>query len=320
MALDPTVGNGIGSPMAGEAARTGRSPAVMTGVNSLGPMGTSSDAALRKKILDMYGPGMLAYYAYPELGPIIIKAAQEEVPEGELLARIRDTKWYRERSTAQRDWDVAKIVDPGSAEAAVAAKRSAMAKRAKTLGITVTEAELTQLATDAARSKLSDTEVDDLLFSYFDTGKASMSKGTLGGALFQVKKAYAQYGLPISDDTAASLAKQLVTGELDEYGLMGMLVDQTKARYPQMAGLLDQGITPKDYFAPIKETVAKTLELNPESIDIFDPKYSSVLNMPLYEVQKWARSQNEWRYTDQANQQANQVADYISRTFGKVAS
>lgn len=315
MALDPTVGS-----MAGEAARTGRSPAVTAGLNR-NPAIDTSDDAIRKKVLEMYGPGVYAYYNHPELGEFIRRAAEQGLPGPELERQLRATKWYRELSNSQRDFDVTKMIDPGTAASQVATKRSAMARRARMLGISVTEQELSKLAEDATRSNLSESEVDDLLFTYFDTEKAARSnKGLIGGNVYRIKQMYAQYGMPISEDTAAQLARQLATGEMSQDGLIGMLVDQTKARYPQMAGLLDQGITPKDYFSPIKETVARTLELNPESIDIFDPKYSGVLNMPLYDVQKWARSQNEWRYTDQANQQANQVADYISRTFGKVAS
>lgn len=285
--------------------------------STLQPIGNEKDAI--RAYIATISPGYLAFIDHPELGPILAQAAREEWKGTRINATIQGTRWWRQTTDSQRKFDADEALDPATTANQIQRQAALLGKQARTYGINVNQNQLNSLARDVLRNGLTSQEATDLLINYNDGKLASATGGKIGGAAFRIRRAFSQYGLPVSEETIADLSRKWALGELDADALEGMIVSQAKARYPNMASLLDQGVTPQQYFEPVKQTVARELEMNPESIDIFDPKYSQVLNMPLWEAQQWARNQPAWRQTSGANDKANSLVQMIAKTFGRIA-
>lgn len=279
----------------------------------------SSDQDEVRAYIAKISPGMMAYVEHPEVGPILKQATDQGWDSARLKATLQGTRWWRQTTDSQRQFDADEAMDPATTANKIQRQAALLAKQARTYGINVNQNQLNSLARDVLRNGLTSQEATDILINYSDGKLASATGGKIGGAAFRIRRAFAEYGLPVSEETIADLSRKWALNELDPDALESMIVAQAKARYPNMASLLDQGVTPKQYFAPVKETVARELEMNPESIDIFDPKYSQVLNMPLWEAQQWARSQPAWRQTSGANDKANSLVQMIAKTFGRIA-
>ena len=102
---------------------------------------------------------------------------------------------------------------------------------------------------------------------------------------------------------------------------------QAKASYSQFSDLLDKGITMKAISDPYRQQAAQLLEVSPETISMNDNKYSQMLSysdgksptpraMSLGEAAKHIKSQEEYHFTKQANQEAASLASMIANKFG----
>lgn len=61
--------------------------------------------------------GYLAYYVdHPDVGPILIQAAQEGWDANRLRGALQPTAWWQDHSDAYRQWESLKALDPGEAD------------------------------------------------------------------------------------------------------------------------------------------------------------------------------------------------------------
>lgn len=94
-----------------------------------------------------------------------------------------------------------------------------------------------------------------------------------------------------------------------------------KIGMPQaVANLLDTGVDLDAIYAPYKNLMASTLEINPQTITLNDPILRSAVTaekeVPLYEFQRQLRKDSRWQYTNQAKEEVSNVALKVLRDFG----
>jgi hypothetical protein len=84
--------------------------------------------------------------------------------------------------------------------------------------------------------------------------------------------------------------------------------------------LIDQGVDLSTIYDPYKKLMGGVLEINPNSIPLNDPTLRMAIGpdkeMSLYEYQKMLRKDARWQYTDQARNEAADVATTVLRDFG----
>ena len=95
-----------------------------------------------------------------------------------------------------------------------------------------------------------------------------------------------------------------------------------------MAPMIDQGVNPADYFAPVKDIIARTLEIVPDSINLLDPQWMGMVEVrdpktgqlraaTLNEAMLSARKRPEWSRTAQASDMAAQLTSRLTQIFGR---
>lgn len=115
--------------------------------------------------------------------------------------------------------------------------------------------------------------------------------------------AHNEYMLPITRSEADRWAVDILSGKATEESIRGELDRRSRERYGLAEGQSIQSLTDG-----IVAIVADTLELDPDSIDLLDPKWNSLLehtdekgnrrSMTLGEATQWARDQPEFEKTE----------------------
>jgi hypothetical protein len=141
-----------------------------------------------------------------------------------------------------------------------------------------------------------------------------------------LKRIGTQYLETIDDST---IEQALVGGKTPE-DLLRVAREKAKANYPHLKEALDAGVTLEELSGNFKAVAAKTLELDPASINMSDAKFNAALNyrkdgqsrmLSLGEWETVLRTNDNYgyRYTKKANQDATDIGLAIARAFGKVA-
>jgi len=198
---------------------------------------------------------------------------------------------------------------------------------ATTAGAVLTAEELDAIAKEATDQAL-DTNIYQLKAFIdsklkFGAGKDGVYKGAAGESVDALTKIAAANGLDLQKAFGAQLPDWLTAinkGEsIETY--KKIIRDVAKIGMPEkVAKLIDQGIDLSTIYAPYKNIMATTLEINPQTIDINDPTLRSAITadteVPIYEFERQLRKDNRWQYTNQAKQEVASATQKILQDFG----
>ena len=164
-------------------------------------------------------------------------------------------------------------------------------------------------------------------------GSAVPGGGLLGASVDQLKAEAAKYLVPVADTTLAQWAQQIASGQADVKGFDAYLQAQAKSLFPSMGTAIDQGITPQQYVDPYKQVASSLLGVNPNTIDMTDPKWMRAVGqkdpktgmpvaMSLYDWQQTLMSDPTYGYlkTQNAGDRASALAEGIAQMFGRTPS
>jgi hypothetical protein len=126
----------------------------------------------------------------------------------------------------------------------------------------------------------------------------------------QVKAMAAEQLIKISDDSAQMYANAINQGGLTADSLQATFTASARARYPWALPALDAGVTMRDFTLPVRDQIAEELEMQPNAVDLLDPKWQSYLSVvdekgntratTSTEVVKLARNAPEFKQTGRA--------------------
>ena len=84
--------------------------------------------------------------------------------------------------------------------------------------------------------------------------------------------------------------------------------------------LMADGTDLETIYAPYKRTLATSLGLNPETITLDDPTLRMAIGpdkeMSLYDYKKAIRQDSRWKYSEEANNEVNDMINQVKRDFG----
>lgn len=228
---------------------------------------------------------------YPDALPILNKPGVAQVyfdylssqppwTTAQLQAALRATPYYQNSPQAVRDWDILQATDP-----ATASQKAEVAKRTiddlqRELGVTL---DTSGGFSSPAFSFLVDAvkygwDANEIRYRMLASVNATSSGGAVGSQAAQIKSMANDYGVPLSDQSVMRFAHQMLSGDMDQQGVQGYLIEQAKSLFPALTSALDQGITVKDYAAPYLQLAQQELDVNPASINLTDPKWMAALN------------------------------------------
>lgn len=306
-------------------------PGYTPSVNPLAPAPTQNPAyagmSAYEIALSKYGY-LANFLDHPEVGHIIRNAAENGHGLHELKGALHGTSWWQNTDAANRTWQLLVNEDPAEAARLSAETAATIQNRARTLGLSLSASEIKSLAWSATANGWTDEQIIDRLVSGVDFAK--LEGGELQAGVDDVKALAGQFLVDVSDRTAQQYATRMASGELTLAGVAATFQRQAKQRFSWMGDMIDQGVTPSDYFAPMKSRIASELEVTEDSINLMDPKWMGLMERKddktgetrgatLYEATLAAREDPQWQSTQGAQEMAVRASSFLSGVFGRKA-
>lgn len=324
----PAGGGQPGTTMVnGQVLGTGQQ---MTGTSAyIGPNGApgpgASVAELESYVRQKYGY-MAGFLNIPEVRDVLMDAARNGWGPEELYGALSSTNWWKSTSAAARTWQQLVSEDPAEANRMAQENAATISDAAQRYGLRLSSAQIGSLAVETAKNGWSaEQQIDNILRN---VNWETLQGGDLTASRDRVRALASQYLIRLSEQTARDYAERIARGELTEEGVMSMFQSQAKARFSYMAPLIDQGVTPNDYFAPARDVIASTLEVGSDTIDMMDPKWMGVLEVKdegsgqlraatMNEAMLSARRRPEWVNTRNAQELTASMVSGLANAFGR---
>lgn len=304
----------------------GAGSATYNPTNALPP--NASPEQIEDYIRENY-PQMSGFLDIPEIRNKLIEAARGEWTPAKLQAEIQATTWWRTHAEATRQYIALEKTDPAQKKALLQQKIAELAPQLAELGLPSTGGFVTMIADSALRFGWTPDQLRAKLAGHLtaQSGKTGLQQESApdmtADKLMQIART--EYFVPIGRQDAERWAIAIFQGQKTEESLRDYFMQLAASRFP---GLTEQGFTPGEYMAPVRNIIAETLEINPLEVDLLDPRWAAVLEqegsdgklrpMSIGEAARWARSRPEYQSTQGALEKASNVADFLGRTFGAV--
>lgn len=255
-----------------------------------------------------------------------------KTPE-EVQARFEGTNWWKTTAPAIRNWDARVAMDPEAAQQDIKRKAADIWDLYYGLGLQPSAEQSSQMATDAMRLGWTDAQVKDAIVSHITYAPDMMQQaGGLQLSASQLKSSAADWGVSLTDETAFDFAKKIAAGEKTAQDYTPYFQGLAKGKYPTLAEQIDQGITVKQFATNYQQDAGKLLEVDPNTIDVFnDPKWSKALStsdpktgalrpMTFTEWDSYLRGTDQYKHdTHQGQAQAADMASGLLDFFGKTS-
>jgi hypothetical protein len=270
----------------------------------------------------------------PELKAILYQATGPEPWDpARIQGAIEQTQWFNTHSANQREWAQLAGTDTQTARDKVERATNTIHRMVDEMGLNVDGSRVAGLAQTALENKWSPEEIRSALAheGVFDPNKP---RGTSGDMAQRFKQMAGDYLIPVSDDTISHfVANSLASGKADESGFQAYAQQMSGQLYPWMQSLMksDPNLRPMHIVEPYRQHIARTLEVDPQTIDFTNPKWQKTITTtdqktgeaqaaPLWQVERTLKSDPNygWQFTGQANAMAGQLETKILSSFGQI--
>lgn len=297
-----------------------------------------------KELASDYGWAMATLNSIPDLKKLFKRAVAKQYTPERFIAEMRNTKWYKNSSESQRKFLVLQTADPSQY---VAQMKQVMASlndqysqatgqvprfdppTIKNGKVVPGSGFLYNRALSSMQMGLNDAQIKDLLFASVDWSQR-IAADTLGGtASGQVQSLRAQasaLGVQPSNDWYGEQLGKIELGNDTADSSLEQLKALAKQRYSAFADQIDGGATMQDISEGYKQSMAKVLEVNPASVDVFDPKIQDALTkrndqgadapQSITDFEKDLRTDDRWQYTQNAKETLLNQGKNVLQSFG----
>jgi hypothetical protein len=290
-----------------------------------------------------------------KLGDLLVEAVAGDWDPAKFLAKAKLTPWWQRNAESVR----AKIVNREKYNELKAAgedvknteygmylgkqMRSIKAQAKDLANVTLTDAQAQSIAQKIYDGNLEDDPlaINALIVPFIGrttsiVGNGLSTTGFGGQALqnYQTLQGIAKANGFALKDILPNISAITAGGDLETAVLRGladgsidinrvaqdarMLASQGQPQY--VRNLLNQGYDLEAVYAPYRQTMAATLELDPNTIDLNDPTLRSAItdkgDINLYDFKKNLRKDNRWQYTSDAREEVGNSALKVLQDFG----
>lgn len=219
------------------------------------------------------------FQSVPELMTKVVKPAiAGGWDEARIIAALRTTKWFRTSSDSARSWAILASADPATAKSRIAARTSTIADSAAQLGVKLDRSTLAKLTKNSLMLGWTDNEMRDHIAAYWHYDAKTPTAGLAATSMDAMRKAAADYLVPVSDKTLAQWTQRVLSGDATADDFTEYAKGQAKSMFPSMAAEIDKGITVAQYADPYKQLASQTLGINAEDVNFMDPKWRTALD------------------------------------------
>ena len=286
-------------------------------------MPTLSDAELAAQ----YGFAMSVLNGNGELKALFQRAVAGTYTPDRFQAELRATGWYQKTAENQRNAQVLQAADPETYASNIEQLRVKVSMMAAEMGagVQLTQGDFGGMVNHLYHFGYDDNQIREVL-----SGAVQYTDGRLLGQAGQWEtelRDYAQkQGITISDPTILSYVQSAVGGKTTINDAMTAIRTTAASAYPHLAARLAAGETVADIADPYRQSMAKLLEVNPESLTVADPMIKQAMQSKddkgqpvlrtLYDFENDLRKDKRWNKTQGAQDAAMSTVNRVLQDFG----
>lgn len=263
--------------------------------------------------------------AVPQVGDLLRRGARERWDGAKFLDELQQTDWWKQTTAAQRQWQGLETTQPAQAQQQIIDRAQLLRSRTLTLGIGVEDDRLDRITRLSLQLGWTDTQINQALAAEFDYQDVKNSR--MAG---DMKSMARDYGITLSDVTVERWGREVIAGRTNPDEYKDYLTEQARQWYPTIAGALDRGLTVREYANPYFEHAAQLLGIDPNDIDLMDPKWSRAINQVDPKTgERKAMTPDEWNLVLRTDAQYGfnrsktgieegiQLGQSLAKTFGR---
>ncbi len=260
--------------------------------------------------------------------------------QNEIKGLFLQTQWYNNTEPERRKWQSQWYGEGGKGfqtfaesnanqRALLDDKMDSIRREAERLGLNLDEEDLWKLAYEAQSMGFDTYEIREQFTSTYEDALFASDKGRFEATRNDIRDEAAQYMDTWTDADLDDAAKRVYLGQTTIEEIEAGIRAEAKAANPALASLIDQGYTPKMYFASYKKEAEDLLERNVDFLGGDRGLYNQLIGtdwssdgmarpMTRAEFGRTLRGTPEWQYTDNARDSAYDAASQIARMFGGI--
>lgn len=294
--------------------------------------GTEVAKLASSELAEQYGFVESLMNSDAELKKLFNAAVKGQWTAQKFQAELRDTKWWKSRSSSEREFLTLKYGDPKTADQKLSQAYTQVRQLANQLGIVESpkfikniQAQYRTLAYNMVAKGWNESQLRDYLGKYVYFGEYEEGEG--GEALQKLRSFAYDMGVTMSSTWYADRARNIVRGVGTIQDYQSAIRQQAKALYPQYSKQIDAGQTVADIASPYIQSMQSILEVPGGSLSVQDNTIKTALQnknkatgvtevMPLWQFENQLRNDPRWKKTQNAQNSLMQVAHQVLADFG----
>lgn len=284
------------------------------------------DTIDQREMATQYGLSYAFLKGHPELRRVFEQAVAETWSPARFVAEIRNTNWFKNTSESRRKYQQLAASDPQTLQDMMHETRASVRDMATEMGAQVSDALLSRISKNVLRYGMNDAQIRDTLAGAVRMGSQDTYGGQAAANVEHLRQTARNNGVTLSDKTVNNWAVRLAAGETIE-GFDAYVRGMAKQAFPSFADQIDAGVDVADIADPYREQMARTLELNPQDIDLFDPTLRGALQAqtpdgqiglkPMWQWERELRKDQRFDQTQTARGEATKFAGELAQMFGR---
>lgn len=216
-----------------------------------------------------------AFLDDPVIGPILRTAAKNNYDQAQLLGLIYRTPaakaWWTHNSDTKRQWDAEAKLDPAAHRQKIANQQAQILALAGQDGFNLDPTRAAKIANDSLAYGWSTDQIKEAVAHEYRYDPSASNE-----TVANIKQDAYNYAVPISDQAIQTWAQKIMGGTATPDDFKAYAQQQAKSLYPTISAALD-GVDTQTYADPYKQIAARELGVNPDSINLLEPKWQRAL-------------------------------------------
>lgn len=287
-------------------------------------------AATRKRIREEF-PAFAYLLNEPDVAGVLGRAIEEGWDVGKLQSNLYATSWWRRHSETSRNWSTLVATDPAEAGRRRQEMGNRVANEARRLGVKYRSTDLIIIMETALKRGYTDSQITQAI-AHLGRKRGFAKAGALRANINDLRALGKQYAINLSAPSLQNFAIAMATGRLDEDGLRAYISGKAvQSLDPQgknevLRRGINMGLTVRDVYSGVIETVANELEVDDSRIDLADNYWGKLVrykdeegvSRPMNETEaiQWARGQTAWQHTNSSKESYAGLANAITTKWG----
>lgn len=269
----------------------------------------------------------------PEMKQLFEKALDELWEPARLQAAIRNTKWYKSTSQTERESWLLKSSDPAEYRRRNQEMASRVSRLAAELGFPLPKGAVGNIANNALMKGWNDDQIRRYMGNWSSAFGQAAQKGNLGGTLADaqtnIAAAARANGVNLSQNFMTTWLRHILTGQATEEQVLQKIRNLAASSFPGLADDINAGVSVMDIASPYFESMGRILEVNPESLDLFDPTIRRALSQKskdgkwtaqgIGDFEETLRKDPRWFKTNNFRETGTSVGREVLTLMGMVA-